>query len=180
MSEKHRLEGGKIRKLEIEKKYLLKYFPEDMQKGQKKELEQGYLCTTPVVRIRKSNEDYILTYKSKRDVVSKDNLCINQEIEMPLTREGYEHLREKADGRLITKTRYLVPLDGGKTAEVDVFHEFFHGLVFAEVEFASVEEADRFTPPDWFGEDVSGDFRYSNSYLSTCETPFWEGKNVSE
>lgn len=57
--------------MEIEKKYTVKGVPEPLSVYEKKEIEQGYLCGDPVIRIRKSNEDYLLTYKSKKGVVEK-------------------------------------------------------------------------------------------------------------
>ena len=49
---------------------------------------------------------------------------------------------------------------------MDVFHGSLAPLVLAEVEFPTVEEANAFVPPDWFGADVTMDGRYHNSYLS--------------
>lgn len=154
--------------MEIEKKFLIQELPENLDHFEKKVIEQGYLCTNPVVRIRKSNENYILTYKSRQTDQGMQNVCVNQEIEMPLNKEGYEHLRKKADGNLIAKTRYIVPLETGHTGELDIFEGALKGLVFIEVEFASTQEADQFVPPPWFGENVSDDHRYSNSFLSGC------------
>ena len=82
--------------MEIERKFLLKSMP-DTSGALRKEIEQGYLCSEPVVRIRKSNENYILTYKSKLGL-SQNFAIQNEEVEMPLTKEAYEHLREKIDG----------------------------------------------------------------------------------
>lgn len=156
--------------MEIEKKFLLRELPEQLAKCEKKEIEQGYLCVRPVVRIRKSNEDYILTYKGKwgTEDISVD-AHVSQEMEMPLTGESYLHLREKVDGHLIRKTRYLVPLPDGHTGELDVFHDRLEGLRFIEVEFSDVEDAEKFSPPAWFGENVSKDERYTNSYLTFCQ-----------
>lgn len=149
--------------MEIEKKYLIREMPE-LKNAVKKVIEQGYLCRGPVVRIRKSNEDYILTYKSR--VGSQDNAIQNQEVELPLSKEAYEHLKEKIDGNLVEKTRYVLPLPEGRKAELDVFSGRLEGLVFVEVEFESEEAAIHFQPPEWFGEDVSSDHDFSNGYLS--------------
>ena len=91
---------------------------------------------------------------------------VREEYNIPLTREAYEHLRPKIDGLLIAKTRYLIPLDNKLTAELDVFEEDLNGLVIVEVEFNTVEEANAFHAPDWFGEDVTNSGKYHNSYLS--------------
>ena len=72
----------------------------------------------------------------------------------------------KIDGLLIAKTRYLIPLNDHLTAELDIFEKDLAPLSLVEVEFDSIEEADRFTAPDWFGEDVTNSGKYHNSYLS--------------
>ncbi len=145
--------------MEIEKKYLVPVLPEGLENFSKKQIAQGYLCTRPVVRIRKSNEDYYLTYKG-------EGLMVREEYNLPLTKESYDHLLKKIDGLLIAKTRYLIPLWDGLTAELDVFEGDLAPLQLVEVEFSSIEEAEGFTPPDWFGEDVTNSGKYHNSYLS--------------
>lgn len=145
--------------MEIERKYLIHTLPDHLEQYPKRELEQGYLCTAPVVRIRKDNERYELTYKSK-------GLMVREEHNLPLTEEAYTHLKTKIDGRLISKTRYLIPLGEALTVELDVFHGDLAPLLLAEVEFQDEESANRFTPPDWFGEDVTFSSKYHNSNLS--------------
>lgn len=167
--------------MEMEKKYTIRHLPENLEQYEKKEIEQGYLCVNPVVRIRKSNERYILTYKSRQGIEDPENCHVRicREEEMPLTREGYEHLRGKVDGNLIVKTRYLIPLrpeevlpgyagaqEVSLKIELDVFHGVLEGLVFAEVEFPDLKAADCFVMPDWFLDDVSMDNHYSNNYLA--------------
>jgi CYTH domain-containing protein len=145
--------------MEIERKYLVKTMPENLGQYESKKIAQGYLCTAPVVRIRRSNDDYYLTYKGA-------GLLAREEYNLPLTQEAYEHLLPKIDGLLIAKTRYLIPLSGGLTAELDVFEKELAPLTLVEVEFASIEDANTFTAPDWFGEDVTNSRHYHNSYLS--------------
>ncbi len=157
--------------MEIEKKFLVRKLPECLEQYEKKEIEQGYLCAGPIVRIRKSNENYILTYKSikgvAKDVQKLARVC--QEVELELTKESYEHLRNKVDDHLVCKTRYLIPLPQGRTAELDVFHKQLEGLQIVEVEFPDIQAIEEFTPPDWFGEEVSQGHGYSNRYLSTLD-----------
>ena len=148
-----------MKSYEIERKYLVKQVPENLASYPFHEIEQGYLCTEPVVRIRRQDEEYYLTYKSK-------GLMIREEYNLPLTKDAYFHLREKIDGRLISKRRYLIPLDP-YTIELDVFHSPKDDLILAEVEFPSEEDALTFTPPDWFGEDVTNSSLYHNSRLRT-------------
>ena len=145
--------------MEIERKYLVKEIPVNLDQYESKKIAQGYLCTEPVVRIRRSNNDYYMTYKG-------DGLMAREEYNLPLTEEAYTHLRPKIDGLLIAKTRYLNPLNDKLTAELDIFEEDLKGLIIVEVEFDSVEEANAFSAPDWFGEDVTNSGKYHNSYLS--------------
>ena len=145
--------------MEIEKKYLLKHLP-DFASYEYHKIEQVYLCTNPVVRVRKEDNNYYMTYKGS-------GMLAREEYNLPLNQESYEHLKEKADGNVIGKTRYMIPL--GKedlVAEVDVFEEPFAPLIMAEVEFESEEQANAFEAPEWFGEEVTFDGRYHNSYMS--------------
>lgn len=145
--------------MEIERKFLVKQLPDDLEYYEARKIEQAYLCTNPVVRIRKKDDDYILTYKSS-------GMLERIEEEMPLTKESYEHLREKADGNIITKVRYLIPEESGLTIELDCFLGTFEGFVLAEVEFESVEQAKAYIPPEWFLKDVTYDKNCHNSNLS--------------
>ena len=74
--------------MEIERKFLpdlnsLPFRPEDFPF---RKIEQGYLCTSPVVRIRRDNEQFFLTYKSK-------GLMVREEYNLPLTEEAYETIK---------------------------------------------------------------------------------------
>ena len=93
-------------------------------------------------------------------------MMAREEYNLPLGAEGYAHLKEKIDGKLISKRRYLIPMENGLTIELDVFYEPCKGLLLAEVEFPDEASANSFSPPAWFGEDVTFDGRYHNSYLS--------------
>ena len=88
------------------------------------------------------------------------------EYNLPLNQESYEHLLSKIDGRLIKKKRYMIPLSGRLTAELDIFEGELAPLILVEVEFSSEEEANSFLPPEWFGEDVTFSGKYHNSQLS--------------
>lgn len=145
--------------MEIERKFLIKKIPDNLTSYKARKIEQAYLCTDPVVRVRRDNDDYYLTYKSK-------GMIVREEYNLPLTKEAYGHLLAKADGNIITKTRYEIPEKDNLTIEFDVFEGKFDGLLLAEVEFASEEEALAYIPPEWFGEDVSNSTKYHNSTLS--------------
>lgn len=145
--------------MEIERKFLVPTPPDHLDSYHCRVIEQGYLNTDPVVRIRRDNDKYELTYKSK-------GFMSRMEYNLPLNRESYEHLLKKIDGRLIRKKRYMIPLSQNLTAELDVFEGQLAPLILVEVEFSSEEEANSFVPPGWFGEDVTFSGKYHNSQLS--------------
>ena len=145
--------------MEIERKFLIKELPENLESYPSQHIAQGYLNTEPVVRIRRSNEEYYLTYKGK-------GLMVREEYNLPLTAEAFEHMLPKIDGILIDKIRYLIPLEDGLTAELDIFQGALAPLCIVEVEFDSVEAANTFLPPSWFGDDVTNSREYHNSNLS--------------
>lgn len=158
--------------MEIERKFLVKKLPDDLGVYQCLLIEQAYLNIDPVIRIRRQDEAYYLTYKGK-------GLMAREEYNLPLNKEAYHHLLEKADGNIITKKRYLIPVKKPSfsgtyaplspvklTVELDIFQEPFAPLIIAEVEFPDEEMANAFLPPAWLGEDVTGDTAYHNSTLS--------------
>lgn len=161
--------------MEIERKFTIKELPADLERYPFRHIEQGYLNTLPVVRVRKEDDEYYLTYKGS-------GMLAREETNLALTRESYYHLREKADGKIISKKRYLIPLphpafqekeglpappaDYQLTIELDIFDPPFAPLIMAEVEFGSREAAEAFLPPDWFDEDVTYRKEYHNSYMA--------------
>lgn len=147
--------------MEIERKFLIKkeLLPNDLEQYPHNELEQAYLITEPVLRIRKKNDSYILTYKSK-------GLMVREEAEFPLPADAYETLLQKAEGNVITKVRYLLPDEKGFTIELDIFKGIFEGLYLAEVEFPDEETAMSYMPPAWFGTEVTTVNTFHNSTLS--------------
>lgn len=144
--------------MEIERKYLVKELPENLEQYTCKHIEQGYLNTDPVVRIRRTDDKYTLTYKGS-------GLMVREEYNLPLNAEAFLHMKDKIDGILIVKRRYLIPYET-YTIELDIFEGELAPLQLAEVEFQTEEEANTFLPPAWFGEDVTFSTKYHNSTLS--------------
>ena len=145
--------------MEIERKFLVKELPANLDSYATQRISQGYLSTNPVVRIRRSNDDYYLTYKGK-------GLMVREEYNLPLNEEAFLHMLPKIDGILIDKIRYLIPLDEKHTAELDIFQGTLAPLRIVEVEFETEEDALSFVPPSWFGDDVTNSRQYHNSNLS--------------
>ena len=150
--------------MEIERKFLTKHIPFDITVYPCKQLSQAYISFSPTIRIRQSDDAYILTVKGKGHLA-------REEFELPLIKADYDKLFEKTEGTPVVKKRYLVPVEGGYTAEVDVYEEELEGLMTTEVEFPSLEAAEGFMAPDWFGRDVSEEKAYKNTSLSLYGMP---------
>lgn len=148
--------------MEIERKFLVDKIPYNLDDLSFHDIEQAYLCVAPVVRVRKQDNEYYMTYKGS-------GMMAREEYNLPLDKESYEHLKEKADGKVISKRRYLIPIENDLTVELDVFYGDLAPLILAEVEFESEEQANSFKPLDWFTEDVTFDKRFFNSYLSKLD-----------
>ena len=147
--------------MEIERKFLISKLPENLSDYPFHQIEQGYLTTNPVVRIRRQDDDYILTYKG-------NGMMAREEYNLPLNQASYEHLLTKVDGIVLTKQRFLIPLPGTScTAELDIFSGHYKGLMLVEVEFETEEQANAFVPPEWFGKDVTFSGEYQNSRLAS-------------
>ena len=152
---------------EIERKFLvdsskLPTLPKGMV------LKQGYIPTgsTATVRARISNDQAFLTLKGRATGLTRS------EFEYPIPVEDAQQiLNELCTHPLIEKTRYLIPY-GEHTWELDVFEGENEGLVVAEIELESENEA--FELPVWVTEDVSHDTRYRNSNLITHPFSNWD------
>jgi adenylate cyclase len=147
---------------EIERKFLVRQLPDGLATCPHADMWQGYLVTAPdgvQVRLRKAGEQCSLTYKRNRG-------SVREEREIELTREQFDVLWPATEGRRLTKTRYHVPL-GNRVVEIDVYSGKRNGLIVAEVEFESEESARNFDVPEWLGDDVSHDPRYSNQLLAS-------------
>lgn len=159
--------------MEIERKYLVPHLPADIDQYRHLEIEQAYLCTSPTLRIRRMGDSYILTVKER--IVLNSSAIHNREEEFKLNAQTYQRLLAKCDSGHVAKTRYYIdlyqlthnPSHQGLTAELDIFHGRHQGLQLVEVEFPDTESANTFIPPDWFGEDVSADPTYRNSFLAS-------------
>ena len=166
--------------VEIEKKYKIKEMPKNLEEYKKIEIEQSYLNygNEPTLRLRKYNEEeYILSYKAKKETEQK-NISICDEVELPLSKEAYEHLKTKIDGRVIYKTRYIIPIEDELKVEIDMFKDFFEGVTFAEIEFDSEEQANSYKVPEWLAEDISGEKRVKNWYMAVVAQDIEEYKDL--
>lgn len=120
---------------------------------------QGYLNSAKerTVRIRTVGDKAFLTIKG----ITVGNTRAEYEYPIPFD-ECNAMLDSLAEKPLIEKKRYKIPL-GGLTWEIDEFFGENKGLIVAEVELTSEDQA--FEKPAWVGDEVSGDPRYFNSNL---------------
>jgi CYTH domain-containing protein len=151
--------------MEIERKFLVDALPPGEHR--RRAIEQGYVAIDAdgaEVRVRRADDTTTLTVKSAPGLVRVEE-------ELPIDERRFESLWALTERRRVIKTRYLVPLADGLTAEVDEYHEALAGLLTAEIEFPSVEASEAFTPPDWLGREVTGDERYANRTLALRGAP---------
>ncbi len=146
--------------LEIERKFLLLGQEFKQEAYDRVEIRQGYLSLSPerTVRVRTWGDKGFLTVKGRS---SADGLSREEwEREIPLA-EAEELLA--GCRAVVEKTRYLVQA-GRHIFEVDEFHGSNEGLLLAEVELASPDEA--FERPAWLGREVTGEKAYYNSQIA--------------
>ena len=119
---------------------------------------QGYLNRDPerTVRVRVLNDSAFLTVKGKTEG------CVRDEFEYEVPLEDGLKMLDLCSGRILNKTRYLVPFEG-YTWEVDEYHGDLEGLIVTEVEMKDAKA--QITLPPFAGREVTGDPRYYNSQL---------------
>lgn len=147
--------------LEIERKYLVSGQGWQTAFAERQYLKQGYLSLDPLrtVRVRISDDAAWLTIKGRSEGASR----LEYEYAIPVA-EAHEMLDALCQGQgIIEKHRYRVPYRG-HVWEVDVFEGQNAGLIVAEIELQTPEEA--FECPDWVGQEVTHEARYFNSQLA--------------
>lgn len=149
---------------EIERKFLVDEVPANLGGGV--EIVQGYLhvdADGKETRLRKKGGQYFMTIKSGGGLQ-------RSEVETEIDEDVFNRLWPATSGRRVEKKRYEV-LCAGKTIELDIYAGGLLGLVTAEVEFGSVEEAQSFIPPEFLGRDVTNDRGYKNQQLAVHGIP---------
>ena len=145
--------------LEIERKFLVAREDWRAAAGPGTRLAQGYLCADPgrTVRIRLAGEEAWLTIKGPSDGISR------AEFEYPIPPAEAREMLDLCLPSVIEKTRHRLDFEGF-TWEIDEFHGEIEGLLLAEVELTSADQAPPL--PGWLGPEVSDDPRYANSRLA--------------
>lgn len=153
--------------LEIERKFLVPDGVVPPPAEATELIEQGYIAVTEdgtEVRLRHIADQHVLGVKR-----GKGGL-VRIEVECPLTEAEFEELWPSTAGARLVKTRYSVRL-GELVASLDVYAQELHGLRTVEVEFTSEETGVAFTPPEWFGPEITGAKEYKNRRLAVDGLP---------
>jgi adenylate cyclase len=153
---------------EIERRFLVGDSATAAERADRSErVEQGYVAIDPdgtQVRVRRLGNDTLLTVKRG---AGRERF----EAELEIDESDFQDLWPLTEGRRIAKRRHYGDAGGGAEFEADVFDGPLRGLAMVEVEFGSVDESERFQPPDWFGREVTDDHRYSNVKLAVDGLP---------
>ncbi|MCI5064351.1 CYTH domain-containing protein [bacterium] len=157
--------------MEIERKYVVDPEASVLRGllGSGQRIVQAYLAIEEggsEVRIRRKGGQAYLTVKGRGGLERSEE-------EIEISGAQFETLLPAAQGREVEKTRYEIPLEesDGLVAELDIFHGVLEGLAVVEVEFASLEQAEQFTPPPWFGVEKTNDARFQNRSLAVFGIP---------
>jgi adenylate cyclase len=153
--------------LEIERKFLVEGDYKQYACA-REEVVQGYLSSVEdrTVRVRIKGEKAYLTIKGKSDEPGISRFEWEKEISV----EDARDLLKLCEPGIIGKVRHYIK-SGKYTFEVDEFHGENEGLVMAEIELSA--ENDEFEKPGWLGQEVTGDHRYYNSFLSKHPYTKW-------
>lgn len=145
---------------EIERRFLPSKSPDGLDGFPHSRIVQGYLADSPnIVRLRNhDDETFVLTIKHGRSPT-------HDESEIGLTHAQFLALWPFTEGRRLRKIRYRIPC-GKHTVDLDIFDGLHKGLIIAEVEFGSEAECAGFQAPGWFGNEITGDHRFSNRHLA--------------
>lgn len=147
--------------LEIERKFLVTFFPTDLFKYVHYPIRQGYLALEgddKEIRIREKGDKYYQTLKRGRGRV-------RTEVEIEITREQFEALWPATEGRRVEKIRYEIPYQGF-VIELDIYKGNLSILWVAEIEFTDQSQSENFVGPNWLGREVTEDEQYKNRNLA--------------
>jgi len=151
---------------EIERKFLVPVAPGPEELGPGDRLRQGYLAIDGRVeaRLRLAAGSATLTVKAGAGLA-------RTEVEVDLDVDDADALWPHTEGRRVEKVRHRIALSTGETADVDLYEGALAGLITAEVEFTGEPAAGEFTPPAWFGRELTGKAGWSNASLGVHGRP---------
>ena len=124
--------------MEIERKFLVAAPPSGYEAFPFHQIEQAYLCTGPVVRIRREDQSYYLTYKSS-GALSREEYNLPYELVLTDLGDTFEENRERI------------------TRLVDEFEEKYHSEM--EDLFSKLTESDE------HGEKILSEYTDYREYM---------------
>ncbi len=151
---------------EIERKFLVSEIPQHLSYKKEDKISQGYIAFEPgrnEVRVRQKGEKYFLAVKSGGGLS-------RNETELEITQPQFNELWATTEGQRLEKDRREYT-HGELIIELDIYRGRLQGLLVAEVEFPSEEAANSFSPPDWFGQEITEDNHYRNRQLAISGLP---------
>jgi CYTH domain-containing protein len=148
---------------EIERKFVLRAAPEWLDDAPSEPISQGYLAIGGETEVRVR-----LIAGQPKLTVKRGSGLERDETEIPLDGPQFRALWPLTDGRRVEKVRHR-RTESGVAIEIDVYHGPHEGLIVAEVEFDSLAASDAFDPPEWLGEEVTGDERWANRNLALSQ-----------
>lgn len=147
--------------LEIERKFLLSALPQ-LDYSRSQNIQQGYIALTPdsrEVRVRRKGEGCYLAVKVGRGLT-------REETEIAITEDQFQALWKTTAHAQLEKVRHYYPLDQ-LLVEIDQYRGSLAPLLVAEVEFSSEAQSKEFVAPEWFGEEITDNLKFSNYNLAT-------------
>ena len=150
---------------EIERKFLVKKLPAIPENIDNHVIQQGYIFISEKIeiRIRKIGSIYFQTIKTGEGLS-------RGEYEIELSSDQFDLLWPLTEGKRVEKTRFEIEY-ANLLIELDIYSGNLEGLYTAEVEFPSETKSKKFTPPEWFGEEITLDSRYKNKNLALLRIP---------
>lgn len=138
--------------MEIERKFLVKELP-DLSAIKPIRYERYFLSSDAVLqeRIQRKGEKYEI--ETKRVVEGLGGVMVSKKQKSSLTKEQFEDLKQGKEDRGIVRDSYNISLN--PNISIKIYHDKYKGLVRAEVEFISEEDAKRYIPESWMGKEIT-------------------------
>ena len=146
----------------IERRFLLKEIPYDLENQECINIKQGYLNIDPEVRLKKADNEYSLMTRVRNGLVKIDN-------EQLILEESFNELFKSIKTNIIEKKRYHLNLDDGKLAVLDAYQQNLEGLYIIKVKFDNELDAKEFEIPSWFDDEVTFNNLYKSKNLAVID-----------
>jgi CYTH domain-containing protein len=155
---------------EIERRWLIRKddIPFDLNAITREDQEQSYLDDNPEIIIRRNNMGESFYIESKAN--KRENGLVDDKTEKTIIEKEYKELFEEKVGNTLIKTR-LITTENDVTYIMDLYSNELSGIEILEIEFYSVEDANKFVAPEWVGREITYDEDYNGYNLATRGAP---------